>query len=216
MRLLHREPDTVDERDAATGTDDRPRNRAPMFGRRARTDGGTVADERPVDTTAGDRTVARREPVANEPRTRRVRRTWAHRPFHFGNFLAIVGGAVLAVIGIIALLRGDLNRSWDAPVTTVLRIDHTPLLAAAEIVAGGVMVLLAVTGLRYLTLLWAVIVAGASAVAAIQPGRLATQYHLETWWAWTVAGCSAFIALVLLLPSGRRKEVIEEPVATTT
>ena len=214
MRLLHREPDTVDERDAATETDDRPRTRAPMFGRRARTDDPTVA-ERPVGTTAGDRTVARREPVVTEPRTRRVRRTWAHRPYHFGNALAIIGGAVLAIIGIVALLRGDLNRSWDAPVTTVLHIDHTPLLAAAEIVAGGVMVLLALTGLRYLTLLWAVVVAVASAVAAIQPGRLATQYHLETWWAWTVAGGAAFIALVLLLPSGRRKEVVEEPVATT-
>lgn len=214
MRLLHREPETVDERDAATETD-RPRTRAPMFGRRARTDDRAVADERPVDTTAGDRTVVRREPVAAEPRTRRVRRGWAHRGYHFGNFLAMVGGAVLAIIGIVALLRGDLNRSWDAPVTTVLHIDHTPLLAAAEIVAGGVLLLFALTSLRYLTLLWAVIVAVASAVAAIQPGRLATQYHLETWWAWTVAGCAAFIAVVLLLPSGRRKEVVEEPVTTT-
>jgi ABC-type cobalamin transport system permease subunit len=71
-------------------------------------------------------------------------------------------------------------------------------------------VLLGLTGVRALALLGTVGVAIGAAVAAIQPGRLATQYQLETWWAWTVAGVAAALALILLLvPSGRRKVVTE-------
>ena len=214
MRLLHRDNDIDREerterdldRDVETdGTVEEDR-RHTMVGRRRgwRRDRDYDGDR----AYAGDGTT-----VAERPR--RVRRERVHRPFHVGNMLAIIGGAILAVIGLIALIRGDLNSSWDQPVTTVLRIDHTPLLAAIEVAAGGVLVLFGVTGQRFLALLASVALAIAAAVAAIEPGRLATQYHLETWWAWTVAGCAAFIALVLLLPSGRRKEVVEEPVPTT-
>jgi hypothetical protein len=232
MRLLHREPETdesearVDERtddgrprertgffgrrttttdapatDTPTTEADRPRERTGIFGRRTTTDAPATDADR-------DRTVERR-PVA----TRRVRRERAHRPYHFGSVLAIAGGAALAVIGIVALLRGDLNESWDEPVTTVLRIDHTPLLAAIEVAAGALLVLFGLIRWRFMALFGAVALAVAAAVAAIQPGRLATQYALETWWAWTVAGAAAFIALVMLLPSGRRR-VVEEPETT--
>jgi peptidoglycan/LPS O-acetylase OafA/YrhL len=133
-----------------------------------------------------------------------------HRPFHLGNLLAIAGGAALAIIGIVALVRGDLNESWDAPVTTVLDIDHTPLLAALEVAAGALLVLFGMTGRRFLAMLAAVGVAVAAAVAAVEPGRLATQYALEEWWAWTVAGAAAFVALVLMLPSRRREVPVTE------
>jgi peptidoglycan/LPS O-acetylase OafA/YrhL len=207
MRLLHRDNDiereerTEQELDRDTTVDER-RERTPMFGRRSHRDHDVVGDGDGDGTTVVER-------------SRRVRRERVHRPFHIGNALAIIGGGVLAVIGIVALLRGDLNDTWDQPVTTVLRIDHTPLLAALEVGAGAVLILFALTGRRFLALLASVSLAVAAAVVAIEPGRLATQYHLETWWAWTVAGGAAFIALVLLLPSGRRKEVVEDPVATT-
>jgi hypothetical protein len=202
MRLLHREPDVdrTDERDdvAVERTDDRT-DRPGLLRRRAR------ADERTVPVSRTDRT----EPA--EVVRPRVRREYVHRPFHIGNVLTIAGGAVLAVIGIVAMLRGNLNSTWDEPVTTVLRIDHTPLLAALEIGAGAMLVLLGLTGVRALALLGNVAVAVGAAVAAIQPGRLETQYQLETWWAWTVAGVAAALALILLLvPSGRRRVVASE------
>ncbi len=211
MRLLHRDPEVErDERldrdreldrdrdldrDQTTVDDDR-RDRGLMHGRRRwrRDHSADVTDDR--------------TDVVERPR--RVRRERVHRPFHIGNFFAIVGGAILAVIGLVALLRGDLNDTWDEPVTTVLRIDHTPLLAAFEVGAGAILVLFGVTGQRFLALLASVGLAVAAAVAAIEPGRLATQYALEEWWAWTVAGGAAFIALVCLLPSRRRKVTVEE------
>ena len=216
MRLLHREPDVdrTDERDdvAVERTDDRPDHRPGLLRRRARTDETTPgADERVGGARRTD-TIDPTEPVvAARPR---VRREYVHRPFHIGNVLTIAGGAVLAVIGVVALLRGDLNSTWDQPVTTVLRIDHTPLLAALEVGAGAVLILLGLTGVRALALLGDVALAVAAAVAAIQPDRLATQYALETWWAWTVAGVATALALILVLvPSGRRKVTTEtEPV----
>jgi lysylphosphatidylglycerol synthetase-like protein (DUF2156 family) len=202
MRLLHRDPEVEREeridRDAdhdPTTVDD-GRDRMMHGRRRWRRD--------------HDADIADHDHAAVVERPRRVRRERVHRPFHIGNFFAIVGGAVLAVIGIVALLRGDLNSSWDEPVTTVLRIDHTPLLAAFEVGAGAVLVLFGVTGRRFLALLASVALAIGAAVAAIEPGRLATQYALEEWWAWTVAGGAAFIALVCCLPSRRRKVEVEE------
>jgi hypothetical protein len=205
MRLLHRDNDLEREERTERDLDDRDTTvdddrRHTVTGRRrwrrdrdhddrAYDDNGTTVVERP----------------------RRVRRERVHRPFHVGNMFAIIGGAILAVIGIVALLRGDLNDTWDQPVTTVLRIDHTPLLAAIEVAAGGVLVLFGVTGQRFMALLASVGLAVAAAVVAIEPGRLATQYHLETWWAWTVAGASAFVALVCLLPSRSRTVTVDEP-----
>jgi hypothetical protein len=178
----------------------------------------TADDDRPVarrrtavPTRTRDDAVAERPTERTVVERRRVRREWVHHPYHVGHLLAIAGGAVLAVIGIVALLRGDLNQSWDRPVTHVLQIDFSPLVAAVQIGVGALLILLGLTGRRFLALFGCVGLAVASAVAAIQPGRLETQYALETWWAWAVAGGAAFVALVLLLPSGRRKVVDTEP-----
>jgi hypothetical protein len=221
MRLLHREPD-VDSTDetadtAAERTDDRTDRpgRPGLLRRRTRAYEGTDADDESVvrgrRTATIDRDRTDRTVPAETVRPR-VRREYVHRPFHIGNVLTIAGGAALAVIGIVALLRGNLDSTWDQPVTTVLHIDHTPLLAAIEVGAGAVLMLLGLTGVRALALLGTVGVAIGAAVAAIQPDRLATQYQLETWWAWTVAGVASALALILLLvPSGRRKVATSEP-----
>jgi peptidoglycan/LPS O-acetylase OafA/YrhL len=203
MRLLHRDPEVErderserdHDRDATTVDDGRDRM---MHGRRRW--------RRDPDADAVD------DRTAVVERPRRVRRERVHRPFHIGNILAIIGGAALAVIGIVALVRGDLNDTWDEPVTTVLRIDHTPLLAAIEVGAGALLVLFGLTARRFLALLASVTLAVGAAVAAIEPGRLATQYALEEWWAWTVAGGAAFVALVCMLPGRRRRVDVDEPV----
>src|SRR5262245_56729404 len=149
MRLLHREPDVdrTDERDddAVDRTDDSTGRRG-LLHRRARADERTVPAER---DQPGRRTETMDRPERSKPveaDRRRVRRQYVHRPFHIGNVLTIAGGAVLAIIGIVAMLRGNLNSTWDQPVTTVLHIDHTPLIAGGEIVAGAALVLLGLTG----------------------------------------------------------------------
>jgi hypothetical protein len=214
MRLLHREPD-VERADDRVGRSDRDqdrdgvpdavehRERHSVFGRRA-WNRDRDHDGRRDDLERDG--VSRHERTVIEP----VRRERVHRPFHVGNLLAIVAGAALAVIGIVALARTDLNQSWDQPSTTVLDIDHTPLLAALEVGAGALLVLMGLTGRRFLAMLAAVGIAVAAVAAAIEPGRLATQYALEEWWAWTVAGAAAVVALVLMLPSRHREVPVTE------
>lgn len=229
MRLLHREPET-DRSDEATATTtpdpDVRHDRADWrsrFGFRGREDGTVTTDDTasgrpataPVVAPDADRD-GDGVPDTGRRRRRRLapvrRREYSHRPFHIGNALAMIAGGALAVIGIVALIRGDLNDSWNSPVTTVLDIDHTPLTAVVEIAAGALLLLLAATGVRLLALFGAAGLAVAAAAVAIEPGRLATEYALETWWAWTVMGVAAFVALVLLLPSRRRTRPVEPEV----
>lgn len=228
MRLLHREPvtDHPDEATAVSGHDpDVRHDRADWrsrFGFRGREDGTvTTGDTDPRPATgpvvAPDADQDRDGvPDTGRRRRRRLapvrRREYAHRPFHIGNVLAMIAGGALAVIGIVALVRGNLDDTWDSPVTTVLDIDHTPLTAVIEIAAGALLLLLAATGVRLLALFGAAGLAVAAAAVAIEPGRLATQYALETWWAWTVMGVATFVALVLLLPSRRRTRPAEPEV----
>lgn len=210
MRLLHRDSDNrrdAETRSGASSLDERARHRPgdPEAGR-------DDAVERRGGVREGDR---REERAEREPRRRRIRRERVHRPFHIGNILTIIGGAVLAVIGAVALVRTGVDRTWDSPTETVLDIDHTALLGAIEVGIGVVLILFGLSRSRILALIGTIALAIGAAVAAIEPGRLAGDYALETWWAWVVAGGAALLALVLLLPSRRRRveePVVEEPV----
>ena len=53
-----------------------------------------------------------------------------------GPILAVAAGAVLAVVGAVALLRAGVDESWFTPQVQVLDADHTALLGVAEIGAG--------------------------------------------------------------------------------
>jgi hypothetical protein len=219
MRLLHREPETdrTVEETADDRTATREGERTGVFGRRARRTDEPAAATTTDPAVDDDRTVARRRGMFNRTRDedvvteRRVYRERPHRGYHIGNVLTIAGGAALAIIGIVALIRTGVNSTWDQPVTHVLRIDYSPLVAAIQVGAGVLLVLLGLSG-RIAALFGCVALAVASVVAAIQPGRLETQYALETWWAWAVFAGAAFVALVLLLPFGRRQVVHTEPV----
>ena len=98
----------------------------------------------------------------------------------------------------------------DAPVTTVLDIDHTPLLAALEAAAGALLVLFGMTGRRFPGHARRSGRGRGRRRRRRRAGRLATQYALGEWWAWTVAGAAALVALVLMLPSRRREVPVTE------
>jgi hypothetical protein len=214
MRLLSRDRD-VDRRDPGAPDEPGRVDDDTLVQRRPGARTGTFRRQRGSDDAARDDAASGSRATAGQPAraadrdvARRaappVRRDYVHPPVHVGNILVIVGGAVLATIGMVALARSDLDGSWDHPLTTVLDVDHTPLLAATEVAAGAALVLLSLTGRRFLALAGCIALAVAAAVVAVEPGRLATQYALEKWWAWTIAGGAAFLALVLLLPSRLR------------
>jgi hypothetical protein len=176
MRLLSRRRDVDDERDDVVRDDD-------------------VRDDdlrrRPRADMARDEFV---EPEAY-PREDIVRYKWTP-----AMVLAVLAGAALAALGIVVLIRTEINDTWYTPVETVARIDHTPLLGAIEVGVGALLVILGLLGLRRLTAFVCIAGAVAAAVAAIDPGRFSMELAIERWWAIALAAGGAALAALLMLP----------------
>ncbi|HKA83877.1 MAG TPA: hypothetical protein VKD21_08440 [Acidimicrobiales bacterium] len=182
MRLLSRRRDVRDEREGVTHDDvrdDDVRDRD-MRGRPVRDE---VTRDEVVD-----------EPEAY-PREEIVRYKWSP-----AIVLAVLAGAALAALGIVVLIRTQINDTWYTPVETVARIDHTPLLGAIEVGVGALLVILGLLGLRRLTAFVCIAGAVAAAVAAIDPTRFSTELAIERWWAIALAAGGATLAILLMLP----------------
>jgi hypothetical protein len=79
------------------------------------------------------------------PEPRRAEEVTTERTASVGQFVIMLAGAALLALGIVAVVRTDLNGSLSEPVADVLGFAHTPLLGLFEIGAG---VLLLLAGLR--------------------------------------------------------------------
>jgi hypothetical protein len=116
------------------------------------------------------------------------------------NVLVVLAGVALAALGIVALIRTEINETWYTPVETVARINHTPLLAAIEVGVGALLVILGLLGVRMLTAFVCLAGAAAAAVAAMDPARFETELAIERWWAIALAAGGAALAVLLMLP----------------
>ena len=116
------------------------------------------------------------------------------------NVLVVLAGVALAAVGVLALTRTEINETWYTPVETVARINHTPLLAALEVGAGALLVILGLLGVRMLTAFVCLVGAVAAAVAAMDPARFETELAIERWWAIALAAGGAALAILLMLP----------------
>jgi hypothetical protein len=116
------------------------------------------------------------------------------------NVLVVLAGVALAALGILALIRTEINETWYTPVETVARINHTPLLGAIEAGVGALLVILGLLGVRTLTAFVCLAGAVAAAVAAMDPSRFETELAIERWWAIALAAGGAALAVLLMLP----------------
>jgi hypothetical protein len=116
------------------------------------------------------------------------------------NVLVVLAGAALAALGIVALVRTEINETWYTPVEDVANINHTPLLAAIEVGVGALLVILGLAGVRALTAFVCLAAAVAAAVAAIDPGLFETELAIERWWAIALAAAGGTLAVLLMLP----------------
>jgi hypothetical protein len=124
-----------------------------------------------------------------------------------GSAVAAIVGVAYAVVGLIALVRAGVDETWYRPVVQVLDANHTALLGAIE-VGGGVLLLLAgASRSRGLAALIGLAMVVAGVVAGTQTGDLARQLAIEDWWAWTVAGAGAVVALTALSSPTHRRVV---------
>lgn len=146
-----------------------------------------VRDDDTRDTAVDDRREHARRDV--------VRRQWSP-----ANVVVVLAGVALAALGVLALIRTEINQTWYTPVETVGHIDHTPLLAALEVGAGALLVILGLLGIRTLTAFVCLAGAVAAAVAAMDPARFETELAIERWWAIALAAGGAALAVLLMLP----------------
>jgi hypothetical protein len=116
------------------------------------------------------------------------------------NVLVALAGVALAALGIVALIRAEINETWYTPVVTVARIDHTPLLAAIEVAVGALLVILGLLGIRTLSAFVCLAGAVGAAVVAMDPTRFETELAMERWWAIALAAGGAALAVLLMLP----------------
>jgi hypothetical protein len=116
------------------------------------------------------------------------------------NVLVVLAGVALAALGVVALIRTEINETWYTPVVAVARINHTPLLAAIEVGVGALLVILGLLGIRMLTAFACLAGAVAAAVAAMDPARFETELAIERWWAIALAAGGAALAILLMLP----------------
>jgi hypothetical protein len=146
---------------------------------------------------ADDRRPRREREVVDEV----VIRRWS-----VADALITLVGAALAAVGVIGLIRAEVNETWYEPVVQVARADHTPLLAAIEVGAGVLIALAGIARRRIIATLLGVATAVAGAVAAMETAEVSRELAIEDWWGWVLCGAGVFVALMALVPRKGRIE----------
>ena len=137
-----------------------------------------------VGTTAADRTT-----VIN----RRQR-------FNTASIVSFIAGAVILIMGLVALARADIDSSFSSPVFQVGGFDHTQMLAFIEVILGAMLLIAAGSNsLSGMTVIGAMAVIGAI-VALIEPGVLGGKLKIEGGFATIILllGAATLIAAALL------------------
>ena len=121
-----------------------------------------------------------------------VRREVVRAPWSPAQIVALVIGAILTVLGGVALARTGLNFDPDAARTTVAGLEHTALLAVLELVTGLVLIGAAsVPGAPRETMrVVGVILLLLGIIIAIEPGGTHRALGTSTGhgWFWAVLG----------------------------
>jgi hypothetical protein len=114
-------------------------------------------------------------------------------------------GAFLVVLGALTFARGDLNSSWYQPVVHVLSFDHTPIVGAAEVVAGALLLLSSLSSrtAALAAVVGILIIVGGAIVAA---GEDPTKYATEDDFGWVLIGLGAGATLFAAPGLGMRRQ----------
>jgi hypothetical protein len=123
-----------------------------------------------------------------------------HR-FPISSLVGAIIGAAMVVVGIVALLRGDVTGSWREPVVDVVGLDHTPILGLGEIVVGALILIAALVRSRPLMLFFAAALMIFGVVVVLQHESLVDELAVQRahgWWSFAIG---VLLLLVTLLAS---------------
>jgi hypothetical protein len=107
----------------------------------------------------------------------------------------VVGGGVLVIMGVLALVRGDMSGSWNEPIVTVNGWPHSPLLGLLEVIAGALLIIFSLSAPGELVV--GVVIAGFGVVALIEPQVLDETLSIDPSHAWLIVA----IGMVAVLSS---------------
>jgi hypothetical protein len=94
----------------------------------------------------------------------------------------VVGGAVLVIMGVLALARGDVQGSWNDPIVLVNGWPHSPLLGALEVVAGAGLIVASLS--PWSEMIVGAIIAAFGVVALLEPQVLDDSLSIDPSHAW--------------------------------
>ena len=108
-------------------------------------------------------------------------------------------GLVLAVIGLIAVIRGGFDGPMAQPVVDVLGFTHTTTLGIIEIMLGLALLLSGASRSRSAETLFGIMLGVAGFVGAVQSESFTTSLALETSFAWIAALAGAVVVMAALV-----------------
>lgn len=129
--------------------------------------------------------------------SRRV--AWSSTAGRPGDVLVVLAGVVVAVAGVVALTRTEVDGGWYRPVEQVAGFDHTQPLGVIEVGVGVALVLLGLSGMRVIAALLCMAGAATAAVAAVDPGLVDRELALERSWAIILAAGGVAVAILSVL-----------------
>jgi hypothetical protein len=132
----------------------------------------------------------------------------AYGGWGISTFVAGAVGVAATVIGLIALVRAGIDKSWFQPVVQVLDANHTALLGALELGGGVLLILAAASRARGLSALVGLAMVVGGVFAAVQTSDVHRQLAIEDWWAWVIVGAGAVVTLASMAPTTTRRRVL--------
>jgi peptidoglycan/LPS O-acetylase OafA/YrhL len=124
---------------------------------------------------------------------------------------AIVGGiagAILLVLGAIAVARGGLSGPITEPAVEVVGFTQTPLLGLIEAGVGLILLLCALWGTRASMIFLGTLIAIAGIVVVATPDSFADTLAAESSYGWFLIIVGAVVALVALFVPDRSSRVV--------
>jgi hypothetical protein len=96
----------------------------------------------------------------------------------------VLGGGVLVIMGVLALVRGDVEGSWSDPIVLVNGWPHSPLLGLLEVVAGVALIVASLSSSSELIV--GAIIAAFGVVALLEPQVLDDSLSIDPSHAWLI------------------------------
>ena len=160
---------------------------------------------------ARERSYTDEDAVAVPTGTRTTERVRTVAP---GQIISLIVGAAFIVVGVIALVRAEIDGSLAEPVVEVMGYTHTAWLGIAEVAVGIILLLAGSTAAgRSLSVIMGALIAIAGALVLAIPEDLPEELGLEKSFGWPLLISGIVVAVAaMLMPAWRTHTVDNRPV----